>query len=70
MGSLLIPADEIFVELHKINNSVSLSTVYRTQETLVDNTLLNKIDVENDNHILYEPPQKSASSFLGQSRFR
>jgi len=49
-----IPADEIYAYLHQKNHSISLSTVYRTLETLAENSLITKIGMENYNRFLYE----------------
>ncbi|MDD4595662.1 MAG: Fur family transcriptional regulator [Candidatus Izemoplasmatales bacterium] len=59
-----IPADDIYAELRKINHNISLSTVYRTLETLSENSLVNKIGIENDNRTLYEPVADSHHHFL------
>lgn len=59
-----LSADDIYAELIKKNHTISLSTVYRTLDTLSENDFVKKIDFEIDNRTFYEPISEVHHHFL------
>lgn len=49
-----IAVEQIFYDLKERNVSISLSTVYRTLETLTDKNMVTKISIIGDNRALFE----------------
>jgi Fur family ferric uptake transcriptional regulator len=49
-----IAAEDLFLELKKGDISANLSTVYRTLEILVENSLATKLIISSDNRALFE----------------
>jgi len=59
-----IPADDIYAMLKKNNHTISFSTIYRTLDTLVGNSLITRIVIENDSRSLYEINRQAHHHFL------
>lgn len=49
-----LSADSMYDEMKKTDILISLSTVYRALETLVENELVSKVQFENETKALYE----------------
>lgn len=47
-------AEDLYAKLKKHDYLISLSTVYRTLETLVDKKLVDRIVLDNESHAFYE----------------
>lgn len=53
-SSLPLTAEDLFIRLREKNVSISLSTVYRILETLVDKGFVIRSQLANENKALYE----------------
>lgn len=48
-----LTAEQIYFQIHKIDENISLSTVYRTLDLLVEKEILVKTKIADDNKALY-----------------
>ena len=60
----LLSADAIHKKLLNKNKSIDLSTVYRTLDKLTKNKIINKIELENESHSLYEYNREEHHHFI------
>ncbi|MFW5889178.1 MAG: Fur family transcriptional regulator [Bacillota bacterium] len=60
----LLSADDIHKKLSVKNSSLDLSTVYRTLDKLTKNNIINKIELENESHSLYEYNREKHHHFM------
>lgn len=60
----LLSAQDIHKTLIKQKIRINLSTVYRTVDKLVENKIINKVNLENETHAMYEYNRHKHHHFL------